>query len=137
MRSGPFQLSGCLLAGSEHSGIGGLPYVAGISRKIVENPVYTAQGILERISVIESRSLISAILEAPEVVMCVPWLFFLTVVRDRIQRSSVLAAVSRYDAYYMRVWPHDNPGIVHWDAPPFAVGDDAGDEIDPLIKVES
>ena len=37
--------------GSEHSGIGGLPYVAGISRKIVVNRVYTAQGILERINV--------------------------------------------------------------------------------------
>ena len=36
--------------GSEHLGIGGLPYIAGISRKIVENCVYTAQGILERIS---------------------------------------------------------------------------------------
>ena len=51
MRSGLYQLSGCLLTGSEHSGIGGLLYIARISRKMVENRVYTAQGILERITV--------------------------------------------------------------------------------------
>ena len=39
-----------LLAGSEHSGIGGLPHVAGVSCENVRYRVYTAQGILERIS---------------------------------------------------------------------------------------
>ena len=49
VRSSPFQLSGCLLTGSERSGIGGLPHVAGVSRENVGYHVYTAQGILERI----------------------------------------------------------------------------------------
>ena len=53
-----------------------------------------------------------------------------------MQGSTVLAAVSGYDADYMGVWPLDNPGIAHWNAPPFAVGNDAGDEIDPSIEVE-
>ena len=38
-----------LLAGSERSGIGGLPHVAGVRRENVGYRVYTAQGILERI----------------------------------------------------------------------------------------
>ena len=50
--SGLFQLLGCLLAGSEHLGIGGLPHVAGVSCKDVENCVYMAQGILECISML-------------------------------------------------------------------------------------
>ena len=40
-----------LLAGSERSGIGGLPHVAGVSRENVGYRVYTAQGNLERIIV--------------------------------------------------------------------------------------
>ena len=40
-----------LLASSEHSGIGGLLHVAGVSRENVRYRVYTAQGILERINV--------------------------------------------------------------------------------------
>ena len=39
-----------LLAGSERSGIGGLPHVAGVSRENIINRVYMAQGILERIN---------------------------------------------------------------------------------------
>ena len=39
-----------LLAGSEHSGIGGLPHVAGVKRGNVGYRIYTAQGILERIT---------------------------------------------------------------------------------------
>ena len=42
-----------LLAGSERSGIGGLPHVAGVSRENVGYRVYTAQGILERITALE------------------------------------------------------------------------------------
>ena len=41
--------------GSKCLGIGGLPYIARISHKIVENCVYTAQGILEHINVSCSR----------------------------------------------------------------------------------
>ena len=39
-----------LLAGSKHSGIGGLPHVAGVRRENVGYHVYMAQGILERIN---------------------------------------------------------------------------------------
>ena len=39
-----------LLAGSERSGIGGLPHVAGVRRENVGYRVYTAQGNLERIN---------------------------------------------------------------------------------------
>ena len=39
-----------LLASSKRSGIGGLPHVAGVSHEHVGYRVYTAQGILERIS---------------------------------------------------------------------------------------
>ena len=39
-----------LLAGSERSGIGGLPHVAGVKRENVGYRVYTAQGILEHIT---------------------------------------------------------------------------------------
>ena len=38
-----------LLASSEHSGIGGLPHVTGVSRENVGYRICTAQGILERI----------------------------------------------------------------------------------------
>ena len=39
-----------LLAGSERSGIGGLPHVARVRSENVRYRVYTAQGILERIT---------------------------------------------------------------------------------------
>ena len=39
-----------LVAGSERSGIGGLPHVAGVSCENVGYRVYTAQGNLERIT---------------------------------------------------------------------------------------
>ena len=62
MRSGPFRSvpvrsssQAGLLAGSERSGIGGLPHVAGVSRENVGYRVYTAQGILERINGHDSR----------------------------------------------------------------------------------
>ena len=40
--------------GSERSGIGGLLHVVGVSRKIVGNCVYMAQGILERITILSA-----------------------------------------------------------------------------------
>ena len=43
-----------LLAGSERSGIGGLPHVAGVSHENVRYHVYTAQGNLERINAFTS-----------------------------------------------------------------------------------
>ena len=57
--------------------------------------------------VIELRPLVSAILEAPKVIMCVPWSFLLTVVRNPIQRSAVLTVVSGYDANHMGIWCHE------------------------------
>ena len=41
-----------LLAGSERSGIGGLPHVAGVSRENVRYRVYTAQENLECINIV-------------------------------------------------------------------------------------
>ena len=87
--------------------------------------------------VVEPRPLVSAILEAPEIVMGVPWSFLLTVVRDRIQGSAILTAVSRYDADYIGIWTHNDSGVTCWDTSPFVVGDNAGDEISPSVEVES
>ena len=53
VHSGPFPVCSSsragLLAGSERSGIRGLPHVAGVSRENVGYRIYMAQGILERI----------------------------------------------------------------------------------------
>ena len=87
--------------------------------------------------IVEPYLLISAVLEAPEIIVCVLWSFLLTVVRDRIQRSTVLTAVSRYNANYMGIWTHNNSCVTCRNAPPLVVGNDAGDEVDPSIEVES
>ena len=87
--------------------------------------------------IVEPCPFVSAVLEAPEVVMCVPWSLLLTVVRDRMQRPSILTAVSGYDADYMGIWSHDNPGVMRWNTPPLTVGDDAGNEIGPSIEIKS
>ena len=50
MHSGLFPLLGCLLAASEHLGIGGLLHVARVNRENVENHIYMAQRILEHIN---------------------------------------------------------------------------------------
>ena len=87
--------------------------------------------------VIESCPLVSAVLEVPKVIMCILWSFLLTMVRNHIQRSAVLTAVSGYDADHMGIWSHDDPGVTRWNTPSLVVGDDAGDKIDPSIEVES
>ena len=69
--------------------------------------------------------------------MCIPWSLLLTVVRNRIQSSTILTAVSGYDADHMGIWPHDDPGVMCLNTPPFIVGDDTGDKTDPSIEVES
>ena len=86
--------------------------------------------------VVESRSLVSAVLEVPEVIVCIPWSFSLIMVRDRIKRSSVLTPISRDNASDMWVRAHNNPGVTHWDASPLAISDYTGDKIDPVIEVE-
>ena len=87
--------------------------------------------------IVEPCSLVSAVLEAPKVIVCVPWSYLLTVVRDCIQRSTVLTVVSRYDADYMGIWTHDHSCVSCWNTPPLVVGNDAGDKIGPSIEVES
>ena len=91
--------------------------------------------VLQR--VVKPRLLISAVLEAPEVVMCIPWSFPLIMIRDHIQGSTVLTPVSGNNTDDMRVWTHNDPGIPCWDTPSFTVSNDAGDEIDPSVEVES
>ena len=86
--------------------------------------------------VVEPLSLVSAVFEAPEIVRCVPWSYFLTMVRNRMQGSTVLAAVSGYDTDHVGVRSHDNSGVSCRNAPPFAVSDYAGDKIDPSVEVE-
>ena len=85
----------------------------------------------------ELVKVVSAELESPEVILGVPWAFSLIVVRDCIQRSSVLRTISGNDADNMRIWPHDNPSVVSWDAPPPVVSDNAGREVNPVVEVEA
>ena len=87
--------------------------------------------------IVEPRFFVSAVFEVPKIILCIPWSLFLTVVRNGMQRSSVLTAVFGYDADYMGVRTHNNPGVTCWNAPPLVVGDDTGDKIGPSIEVES
>ena len=80
---------------------------------------------------------ISAKLETPEVILGVPWVLSLIMVRDRIQGSSILRIISGDDADNVRVWPHDDPSVASWDAPPPVVGDDAGHEVGPAVEIEA
>ena len=87
--------------------------------------------------IVKARSLVSTVLEPPQVIMSVPWPFPQVMVWERVQRPPVLTAISRNNSYDMGVRAHDNSSIVCWNAPPLAVGDDAGNEIDPAIEFES
>ena len=87
--------------------------------------------------VVELCLLVSAVLEAPEVVMCVLWSFPLIMIRDRIQGSTILTPVSGNNTDNVWVWTHNDSGVLRWDTPSFTVGIDAGDEIDPSVEVES
>ena len=87
--------------------------------------------------VVKLRSFVSAILEMPRVVVCIPRVFSLIVVRECVEGSTILILISRYDANDVWVWTHDDPGITRWNAPPFTVSNDTGDEVDPAIEIES
>ena len=87
--------------------------------------------------VVKLCSLVSAVLEAPKVVGCVPWSFPLVVVRDRMQGPTILTPVSGYNADDMRVWTHDDPGVARWNTPSLTVSNKAGDKIGPPIEIES
>ena len=88
-------------------------------------------------SVVETRSFVSAMLESPQVVMCVPWPLSSVVVRERVQWPPILATVSWNNPYDMGVRAHDDPRVTRWNAPSFTVGDNAGDEVDPAVELES
>ena len=85
----------------------------------------------------EPVEVVSAVLETPEVVLCVPWAFSLIMVRDRIQRSSILRVVPRDNTNNMGIWPHDDPGIACWDTSPPIVSDDTGYIVSPAIEIET
>ena len=87
--------------------------------------------------IVELCSLVSAVLEMPEIIVCVLWALSLIVVRDCIQGPPILIAVSWDNAYNVGVRAHDDPSVTRRDTSPFAVGNDTGDKIDPLIEVES
>ena len=86
--------------------------------------------------VVEPRSLISTILEMPEVVLCVPRAFPLIMVRGHIEGASVLTPVSRDNPYDMGVRAHNDPSVLYWGPRPFAVSDDAGDIVGTTIEIE-
>ena len=58
-------------------------------------------------------------------------------VRECIQGSPILIAISRNNTYDMGVRAHDDPSVACQDTSPFAVGDDAGDKIDLAIEIKS
>ena len=86
--------------------------------------------------VVKPRSFVSAILEVPEVVVCVLWSFSLIMVRDCIQGPTILTLISGDNADNMWVQAHNDSRVARWDTPPFTIGDNAGDEVDPTIEVE-
>ena len=91
--------------------------------------------VLQR--VVEPLSLVSTILETPEVILCVPWVLSLIVIRDGIQGSTILAPVSWDNTYNVGVGPHDNPSVTHRDTPPGVVSDNAGNIVSPTIEIKT
>ena len=85
----------------------------------------------------EPVEVVSAKLETPKVVLGVLWALSLIMIRDRIEWSSILRVVSRNDADNMRIWSHDHPIIMCWNAPPPVVGNYAGHIVDPAIEIEA
>ena len=85
----------------------------------------------------ESVKFISAIFESPEVVVCVPRVLSLIMIRDCIQRSSVLTAVSRDDADDMGIGTHDRSSKVCRYTPSPIVSDDTGCIVSPAIVVKA
>ena len=66
-----------------------------------------------------------------------PWVLSLIMIRDHIQRSSILTAVSRDDAYYVWVRAHDDLSILCQNTPPHIVSDNTGNKVSPMIEIES
>ena len=87
--------------------------------------------------IVELRSLVSPVLELPEVILCVPWVLSLILIRYCIQGSSILASVARDNPYDMRVWTHDDLGIACRDASPSVVGNNAGYVVGPVIEIKA
>ena len=87
--------------------------------------------------IVKLRSLVSAVLETPEVVVRILWSFSLIMVRECIQGSSILTPISQDNTYDMWARAHDDPGVTRQDASPLTVGDNAGDEVGPAVEVES
>ena len=86
--------------------------------------------------VVKSHSLISAVLEAPEVIMCIPQSFSLIMVRECIQGPTLLTLISGDDANNVWVRAHDDPSVACRNTSSFAVGDYAGDKVGPTIEIE-
>ena len=85
----------------------------------------------------EPVEVISAILESPEVIVRVPRALPLIMIRDCIQRSTILAAISGNDANDMGIRTHDHPSEAHWYAPSPIVSDDAGCIVGPAIVIKA
>ena len=85
----------------------------------------------------KSVELISAIFESPEVVVCIPGALSLIMIRDCVQRSTILAAISGNDANDMGIRTHDHPSEAHWYAPSPIVSDDAGCIVGPAIVIKA
>ena len=68
--------------------------------------------------------------------MCIPWPLPHVMIREPVQWSPILTVISRYDTYDVGVGAHNDPGVMRWDASPFAICNDAGNKVGPAIEVE-
>ena len=86
---------------------------------------------------LEPVEIVSAILESPEVILCILQMISLIMVRDHIQWPPILRIISRNNTYNVRVWSHDHSHISRRDAPPPVVGNYAGYIVNPTIEIEA
>ena len=87
--------------------------------------------------IVKLLSFDSAILETPEVILCILWALSLIVIRDGIQQSPILAPVSWDEAYNVWVGPNNDPGVTRRDAPPSVVSNNAGNIVSPTIEIKA
>ena len=85
----------------------------------------------------EPIEVVSAKLEMPEVILCVPWALSLIVVRDCIQWPSILQVIPRNDANDMGIWSHYHPSVASRDASPPIVSDDTGHIVGPMVEIKA
>ena len=85
----------------------------------------------------ELVEIVSTILESPEVVMCVPRTLSLIMVRDCIQRSTVLAVVPGNNTDHVGVRTHDHPSEAGRHTSPPIVSDNTGDIIGPSVVIKA